>query len=53
MLRASGQNPDRLDPQALAQARAAVLPMARKRVVIRCKPERVVSWDHAKLGGRY
>ena len=53
MLRASGQDPDRLDPEALAKARSAVEPMARKRVVIRCKPERVVSWDHARLGGRY
>jgi PPOX class probable F420-dependent enzyme len=26
---------------------------ASKRVCIRVKPERVVSWDHAKLGGRY
>lgn len=26
---------------------------ASKRVVIRVKPERVVSWDHAKLGGAY
>jgi len=26
---------------------------ARKRVVIRVRPERVASWDHAKLGGAY
>ncbi len=26
---------------------------AEKRFVIRVKPERVVSWDHAKLGGTY
>lgn len=26
---------------------------ASKRVVIRCKPKRVMSWDHAKLGGVY
>jgi hypothetical protein len=26
---------------------------AEKRYVIRVKPERVVSWDHAKLGGTY
>jgi PPOX class probable F420-dependent enzyme len=26
---------------------------ARKRVVVRIKPERVSSWDHSKLGGAY
>jgi len=26
---------------------------ARKRVVLKITPERVASWDHAKLGGRY
>jgi hypothetical protein len=26
---------------------------ARKRVVVRVKPERVSSWDHTKLGGVY
>jgi hypothetical protein len=26
---------------------------AEKRFVIRVKPERVISWDHAKLGGAY
>ena len=26
---------------------------AAKRVMIRVKPQRVVSWDHAKLGGKY
>jgi hypothetical protein len=26
---------------------------ARKRVVLKVTPERVVSWDHRKLGGAY
>jgi hypothetical protein len=26
---------------------------ASKRVTVRIKPLRVVSWDHSKLGGRY
>jgi hypothetical protein len=26
---------------------------ASKRVLIRVRPERIVSWDHAKLGGVY
>ena len=31
----------------------AVAQTAEKRVVLRFVPERYVSWDHAKLGGRY
>ena len=33
--------------------RADLTKNASKRVVIRLKPERVVSWDHSKLGGTY
>ena len=33
--------------------REAMRGQARKRVVIRVRPERVASWDHAKLGGAY
>ena len=29
------------------------LPAAAKRVTVRVRPERVYSWDHTKLGGRY
>lgn len=47
MLQLAGNEPDD------AQAREAVRPIARKRVVVRCPPERVISWDHRKLGGRY
>ena len=35
------------------KARNAVRPIARKRIVMLCRPERVISWDHHKLGGRY
>jgi PPOX class probable F420-dependent enzyme len=38
------------DPKALRQALRA---QAAKRVAIRVRPERVVSWDHRKLGGAY
>jgi PPOX class probable F420-dependent enzyme len=38
------------DPAALRQALGAT---AAKRVAIRIRPERIVSWDHAKLGGTY
>src|SRR5881409_3888047 len=33
--------------------REAMRGQARKRVVIRVRPERVASWDHAKLSGAY
>ncbi len=33
--------------------RRALRGQAEKRVVLRLRPERVVSWDHAKLGGVY
>ena len=31
----------------------AALPAAAKRVTVRIRPERIYSWDHTKLGGRY
>jgi len=37
-------------PEAL---RAGLEKTARKRVAIRVRPERIVSWDHRKLGGVY
>jgi nitroimidazol reductase NimA-like FMN-containing flavoprotein (pyridoxamine 5'-phosphate oxidase superfamily) len=36
-----------------AQIRDAVGKTAEKRVLLKFTPERYVSWDHAKLGGRY
>jgi PPOX class probable F420-dependent enzyme len=36
-----------------AEVRDALLAQARKRVLIRVRPERVSSWDHRKLGGMY
>lgn len=38
------------DGQAL---REALLSQAKKRVLIRIRPERIASWDHGKLGGVY
>ncbi len=38
------------DPKAL---RGALRAQAVKRVALRVRPERVVSWDHRKLGGVY
>ena len=31
----------------------AAMPAATKRVTVRIRPERMHSWDHTKLGGRY
>lgn len=40
-------------PEETAELTRAVAKTAEKRVVLRFTPERYVSWDHAKLGGRY
>ncbi len=36
-----------------AETPEAALPAAAKRVTVRIRPERIYSWDHTKLGGRY
>lgn len=36
-----------------AEARERVLKQAKKRVVLRFTPTRIVTWDHRKLGGAY
>jgi hypothetical protein len=33
--------------------REGVRAMGSKRVVVRVKPEKILSWDHSKLGGAY
>ena len=35
------------------ELRTATMRSAAKRVLLKFKPERYVTWDHAKLGGRY
>ena len=42
-----------LDAEARAKLRDAVSGTASKRVVLQFTPTRYVTWDHAKLGGRY
>jgi PPOX class probable F420-dependent enzyme len=42
-----------LEPAAREGMAKAVAKTAAKRVCIRVEPERVVSWDHRKLGGTY
>ena len=41
------------DPAARKGAEAAVAKTAAKRVAILIRPEKIVSWDHGKLGGTY
>jgi PPOX class probable F420-dependent enzyme len=54
MIRAGG-DPRGLpeDPEARQKALDGMRKMAGKRVVIRVKPGRIVTWDHAKLAGAY
>jgi PPOX class probable F420-dependent enzyme len=40
-------------PGSASGMREAMRGQARKRVVVRVRPERVSSWDHRKLGGAY
>ena len=42
-----------LDAAGRAKLRETVAGTAAKRVLLKFTPERVVSWDHAKMGGRY
>ncbi len=44
---------DTADPAARKGAEAAVAKTAAKRVAILIRPEKIVSWDHSKLGGSY
>jgi nitroimidazol reductase NimA-like FMN-containing flavoprotein (pyridoxamine 5'-phosphate oxidase superfamily) len=43
----------RAGAQAGASVQPGALASAPKRVVLKIVPEKVVSWDHRKLGGRY
>ena len=49
-INARGRN---LDAAAKAKLRDSVAGTATKRIVLKFVPERYVSWDHTKLGGRY
>ena len=49
-INARGRN---LDSAAKAKLRDSVAGTATKRIVLKFVPERYVSWDHTKLGGRY
>jgi PPOX class probable F420-dependent enzyme len=51
MLRASRTDLSALPAAERPAAEAGLRAQAAKRLVVRCVPERIVSWDHAKLGG--
>ena len=41
------------DPAALEGMKSVITSTAEKRVCLLIRPERIVSWDHRKLGGTY
>jgi len=46
-------NQPEVDEESMKAVRKGLLATAKKRVGIRIRPERIVSWDHRKLGGVY
>lgn len=50
---AARRGPGPGDPEQQKAIREGMKRTAAKRVLLRVVPERIVSWDHAKLGGRY
>ena len=52
-LQAAAGQPQPEDAEQQRVIREGMRQNASKRVLIRVKPERVVSWDHTKLGGVY
>jgi len=53
ILDALGRIHEKYNQGQAAEVREVLLGQARKRVLIRIHPERVSSWDHAKLAGVY
>ncbi len=53
LLAAAGNSADGADAEQQQATRGSMRKNASKRVLIRIKPERTVSWDHSKLGGVY
>ncbi len=53
LLAAAGTEAQGGDAEQQRAIREGMRKNASKRVLIRVKPERVVSWDHSKLGGVY
>ena len=53
LLDAATRDGTEMDAEAEAGMKAVMTRTAEKRVCIRVAPERIVSWDHTKLGGTY
>ena len=53
LVEASTRGGPPLDEDAREKMMAVMTKTAEKRVCIRIAPERIVSWDHSKLGGTY
>jgi hypothetical protein len=41
------------DPTAREKMYAVIEATASKRVLLHTRPDKIVSWDHTKLGGKY
>ena len=53
MVRLAGGDPMTQNLEERENLRNAIRPSAKKRVVIRCVPEKFITWNHTKLGGKY
>jgi nitroimidazol reductase NimA-like FMN-containing flavoprotein (pyridoxamine 5'-phosphate oxidase superfamily) len=53
LLAAAGSSVPADDPEAQQKMREVMQKTASKRARIQVRPEKIVSWDHAKLGGVY
>jgi len=50
---ASQKETDKIDAASRSVANEAMRKTAPKRILIRVKPDRIISWDHSKLQGSY
>lgn len=53
LVAASQKETTKTDVEASTAMKEGMRKSASKRILIRVKPDRVVSWDHSKLGGTY
>ncbi len=53
LVRVNARSVDGMQDANADQIRAAVAGTAKKRTGIRIRPQKIVSWDHSKLGGTY
>lgn len=53
MVRLAGGDPMAQNLEERENLRNAVRPSAKKRVVVRCVPDKFITWNHAKLHGKY